>query len=99
MNRQLELFKLSRHPRYKLKPYWRAARRRVGAKSIEMAIISTYQRTGSLRATGAILGFSHVTIWEKLVLMGVPRGPRGGNNNPYGRSGKKKLKKESTFGE
>jgi hypothetical protein len=61
----------------------------VGAKSVEEAIITTYQHTRSLHETGRILGFSHVTIWKKLVRLGVAHRPQGGNNNPYGRKGKK----------
>lgn len=90
MKEQLELpITGRRKPRYKLKPYWRAAMIRVGAQTFEDAIIKTYRRTRSLRKTAKILGFSYVTIREKLVLMGVKRGSPGGNNNPLGVKRKK----------
>lgn len=74
--------------RLKLRPYWEEAAERLGAESVELAILRAYREAGSLSAASKALGFSVTTVKEKLMLLGEPRRPRGGANNPYGRAGK-----------
>ena len=73
---------------YKLRKVWEASAKRLGYKTIEAAIVGTYQKTGSLRKTAELLNFSYTTVWHKLVKLGIPRRSPGGANNPYGRQGK-----------
>ena len=73
---------------YKLRDYWQDAAERVDAPTIEIAIVTTYRKTGSVSRSATILAFSPTTIRRKLHALREPLRKRGGKNNPWGRRGK-----------